>query len=221
MKKLAFIILLLLPLSANASKYQQEDPLLQDEIDSIYKTMKDNLRGIVRLSSASAASLTVTSATINLATISSGTIPSFAVTGTATNNEAPSGRIGEFIETIVSVSSNSPPNGSFGDFIQMPLTAGDWELIGRINWNSNGATWSQVVIGIGTAIGTSGVGMVSGYSRLDEAWANSATTPLQVSQVCVIRVSLSGSATYRLKYAAVYSAGQPQALGALSARRMR
>lgn len=143
------------------------------------------------------------------------------IKGTATNDAATAGYIGEYIESVVGA-TNASGTGVWGDLTSISLTAGDWDITGIFYWHSNGATWTYVQSGISTTSGDSSTGLVAGSNYLVGRWASSSTTPLVVPvAIPNYRISLAASTTVYLKYNSIYSAGTPQALGRLSARRVR
>lgn len=146
----------------------------------------------------------------------------FSAKGTNTNDNASAGWIGQSLSSTQSTAQNAPTSTEFGDLVSISLTAGDWDISGTMQWNQNGATWSDCRLGISSTSGNSAAGLVTGESTLRISFASSATTPVREAiTIAPFRVSLSGTTTYYLKYAATYSAGTPTAAGRISARRVR
>lgn len=141
--------------------------------------------------------------------------------GTATNDAAAAGDIGEYVTSAVA-HTNFPASGAYGDLTSISLTAGDWDIVAGADCIRNSSTWQEIDIGISTTTGDASTGLTRGDTLFDGVWASSGTTPNTVSiAVPQMRVSISGTTTYYLKYLAVYSAATPQAAGRLSARRVR
>ncbi len=147
-----------------------------------------------------------------------GPISSSSVLGTTTNNNAAAGYIGEYIESVVALTS-FPTTGQWGDLASISLTPGDWDVSASFSATANGGTVSSVNIGVSTTSGNSGSGLVGGSN------SNSAIGPttLYDSSVSVVpyRVSISATTTYYLKYLSVFTVATPKAAGRLSARRVR
>lgn len=142
--------------------------------------------------------------------------------GTATNDAAAAGYIGEQITSAVTT-GGFPATTVWGDVISIPLTAGDWDVYAQMVCDNSGGTWSRVDLGISTTSGNSSTGLVLGQNFVSEGWANSSTTPtIKALGIAGFRVSLSGTTTYYLKFRCTYSAGTPANDGALIyARRVR
>ena len=166
--------------------------------------------------------IVASSGTVNSLTASSGTIQSFMVVGTATNNNAPTGRIGQQIESVASF-TNTPASNAYGDLTSIVLTGGDWDSNVFVECDINGATWSGQINLIGTVSGNDSTGLVAGSNFVEANWANSATTPADtIYSINNFRISTATGGTYYLKYRATYSAGgPPQCRGRISARRAR
>ena len=143
------------------------------------------------------------------------------IIGTTTNDSAAAGDVGEYVENYASA-SNAPTSNQYGDLTSITLTAGDWDVSGVLEYLINGATWSNVEIGITSHTGNDSTGLVLGSNWTTGQWASSSTTPTQVSLVIpVFRVSLASSTTYYLKDISVYTGGPPTVYGRISARRVR
>lgn len=143
--------------------------------------------------------------------------------GTATNDSAASGYIGEYIESVVTTGTFGATN-VYADATSISLTAGDWDISIIAYANLNGATLTELTLGIGTASGTSGTGVSSGNNAFYYQQASSSTAhPIVVGTVPPWRASISGTTTYYLKILATYSAGSAPVISRarLSARRVR
>lgn len=174
---------------------------------------------------------TLTSPTINSGALSgtlSGTVDlSGTVTisgqgiikGTATNDNAAAGYVGEYISSSVSAVA-APATGNWGDVTSIALTAGDWDIAVNLYLGSiTAASTTQVGYGVSTTSGNSASGLTAGVNLFYYA---ATTVPGDLSvMIARYRVSLSGSATHYLKLQMLYSAGSPVANATISARRMR
>lgn len=150
------------------------------------------------------------------------TLTAGQLAGTATNDNASAGNVGEFISSVVSTSSNFASSGTWDDLTSVSLTAGDWDISATLQGTINTSTWTEVILGVSVTAGNSETGLVSGDNRIRETWASSATTPA-TKTLCIPpwRLSLSTTTTVYLKQQASYSLGVPKRIGRISARRMR
>ncbi len=143
------------------------------------------------------------------------------IIGTTTNDSVATGTVGEYVTATVGA-TNCPTSGQYGDLTSISLTAGDWQISGSGFFSINGSTWSSVQLGISTTTGNSATGLTNGDTLLINSWLSSAVTPTVLSvTIAPLRVSLSGTTTYYLKYLSSFTGGPPTALGRLSARRVR
>ena len=137
--------------------------------------------------------------------------------GTATNDAASTGFIGEYLESIISSPVNMPTSTQWGDLTSISLTAGDWDVNGIVSFELNGATATgEYAGGLSSTTGNSTPAIGSRCSTL-------APTASVISSVSLpnIRFSLASTTTVYLKYSGVFSAGTPQSTGAIRARRIR
>lgn len=137
--------------------------------------------------------------------------------GTITNDSAAAGEIGEYVESVVGVTS-APTTAQYGDLTSISLTAGDWDISLITLGILNGATCTFMLAGIGTSAGNNGAGCVYGDTQVTGLATSNVNATLVVPPK---RVALAASATYYLKMYAAYSAGTPQFQGRISARRVR
>ncbi len=140
--------------------------------------------------------------------------------GTATNDSASSGYIGEILSSAVT--NVTPTNGQYVDVTSLVLTAGDWDVSinGEISANGGNVTGTQYLIGIGTGSGNNGAGLVSGDNSAQ--LPTSPTTASDVSMsVPAYRISVGTSSTYYFKYFAAFTVNTPKISGRMSARRVR
>lgn len=148
------------------------------------------------------------------ATLTAGQLP-----GTATNDNASAGNVGQYIESVISISANFPATGVWGDFTSISLTAGDWDVSAVMVHFPNGGTQSDASTGISTTSGNSSTGLVFGSNYINGPAGTAAAD--QTLTIPAYRMSLSGTTTVYFKYMADFTVGTPKALGRISARRMR
>lgn len=143
--------------------------------------------------------------------------------GTATNNSAAAGFIGEHMTSnIVVGSAVALTTNTWADVTSISLTAGDWDVSGVVGFTelTTGAptqTGYGVSDGVGATINGSGGDNFAFSTAIPTATGggdSSGTMP-------VYRVSLSGSVTYNLKAFMKFAAGTYAAYGRISARRVR
>ena len=141
--------------------------------------------------------------------------------GTATNDSAAAGYVGEAVRSNVAGGSavSASGNNQWFDITSISLTAGDWDISGLLTFSTNGATITSNTVGISSTSGNSGTGLVNGDNQAESSAATAASS--STAFVPCYRVSLSGSATYYLKGYISYSVATPKAFGRISARRVR
>jgi hypothetical protein len=140
--------------------------------------------------------------------------------GTATNDNAAEGYIGQYGTDGDSVATNVGSTATYTNFASIALSAGDWDISGVVVYTLNGATMSggvdlylSIYSGTTTTDRTIGDNHVSGPVP---------TASYDVSlSIPNWRVSSSSSFTAYLKGRCSYSAGTPQEYCRISARRVR
>jgi hypothetical protein len=141
--------------------------------------------------------------------------------GTATNDSAGAGYIGEYVEQVLlRANKRTTVAGQYialEDVTGMPLTAGDWDISGTCCFQAN-ATITSIECLVSTATGNNTTGGVIGnnYVAVQVGAATASDNCLTISDW---RVSLSGSQTYYLKGASIGLAST--IWGRMSARRAR
>lgn len=153
-------------------------------------------------------------------TIIHGSIPTSALVGTATNDSALAGYVGQYLSTATLVSAvNFGTSDQYRDLGTLVLTPGDWDISLFLEGVAGGATCTSIDAGIGTTAGNSSAGLFDG----DNYGWQIGPTAAYASTVSVPawRKSLSATTTYYFKYRASFSAGTPVAVGRMSARRIR
>jgi hypothetical protein len=138
------------------------------------------------------------------------------IKGTTTNDNASSGVVGEYIESITAGTAVAA-SGTYGDVTSISLTAGDWDVT-AINYFNSGTAITIAITGISTTSGNSSTGLVAGSNQAIDVIG--ATTHDFTQVVSSYRMSLSGTTTVYLKESATYT-GSFFCTARLSARRMR
>ncbi|NTG00122.1 hypothetical protein G6L30_08310 [Agrobacterium rhizogenes] len=171
---------------------------------------------------ATSATLTIANGT-TLTAASSTSVGQGQYLGTATNDNATAGNIGEYVQSevvvggAVSLTTNTPANVT-----SISLTAGDWDVRGVVAWTTGAST---TISSISTAINTTSASMPASllpnggaYSLIN---ANFNTGNGDVLPVGTRRLSLSSTTTVYLIAQASFGASTMSAYGGIYARRMR
>ncbi len=148
---------------------------------------------------------------------------SSAISGTATNDNATAGNIGEEVVAIQSTYTNYTTTATYQNITSITLTAGDWDISAMFTYSANAATITAAgnaifVISTTTA---SAAGAVEGRNISYIAQAALLGTSFFSDAIPSYRVSISGSTTYYLNTQAAFTLGNPQYTGGIRARRMR
>jgi hypothetical protein len=164
--------------------------------------------------------VTLSSATFDTLQVSSGIIPSFMIVGTTTTNNSPKGRLGEYVESIVSA-TNFTASGVWGDLTSISLTSGDWDVsvCGGEEAGPNGP--ESFELAISTTSGNNANGISVSNSARTFYGADPDAGGSAVISIAPYRITLQTSTVVYLKYWATYSGGAPIASGRISARRSR
>jgi hypothetical protein len=143
--------------------------------------------------------------------------------GTATNDSAAAGNIGQYVESVVA-NISAGTTAQFFDLTSISLTAGDWDVSVLAILLANGATFTSLdyEVGFSTTSGNSSTGLAAGDNEYLTVSTAFATGSYISAVIPPKRVSLASTTTYYLKvYTAVYTAGTPKLYGRISARRVR
>ena len=137
---------------------------------------------------------------------------------TATNDNAPSGGQGEFVQTLVATGSAvSLTTATPANICNVSLTAGDWDVEGNINFNDTSATLTATEAGISATsatLPTDGSEVYCGVQLTTTTAKNGITLPRK-------RISIASTTTVYLVGQQTFSAGTAAAFGQISARRVR
>lgn len=140
--------------------------------------------------------------------------------GTQTNDNALGGYVGQSTMSVVTTPVNFTGSGTFSDLTSLILTPGDWDVSACIDQVANGATITEVRMAITSTSGNSTTGMNAGDNLSS---GSPAVNAVRTSTICIpsFRISLSAVTQYYLKFESSYSSATPQAVGRISARRVR
>lgn len=148
--------------------------------------------------------------------------PAKQVLGTATNNNAPAGYVGEYISSgVLAGSAVSLSSGVTANVTSISLTAGDWMVSGSVQGSPGGGTttnsWYVGISTVSATLPTIGAeNNEAGFTNIGNI-ANLST--------CVtagpLRLSLSGTTTVYLVVNSVFAVSTSAAYGFIGARRIR
>ncbi|PXX41084.1 hypothetical protein NA66_1001694 [Burkholderia pyrrocinia] len=139
------------------------------------------------------------------------------IVGTATNDNANAGSIGEFLSSTILVGSAvSLTNGVNANVTSLSLTAGDWDVWGSVSFNPGGTTVTNYVYGwISTVSATNPTPPQSGMTTVSTSGAAfSLAIPPQ-------RFSIASTTTVYLEAQSGFSTSTQAAYGFIFARRRR
>jgi hypothetical protein len=141
------------------------------------------------------------------------------VTGTATNDSAAAGKVGEYVESYVTSVSIPGSSSTYGDITSISLSAGDWDVTLFAVMN-NGTNVTEADFGISTT---------SGNNFPDLATGKNATVKKDASNINSFsayipnyRMAVATTTTVYAKMVFIYTLGTaPVMYARLSARRVR
>jgi lysophospholipase L1-like esterase len=143
------------------------------------------------------------------------------IVGTATNDNANAGSVGEFISSTVLIGSAvALTNATTANVTSISLTAGDWDVTGNVWTNPAGSTTQSLfAAAISTTSATFPTAPASGGSiQLPYAAATGTAIGGPVGRT---RLSLSGTTTVFLVVNVNFAASTNSAFGFIGARRVR
>jgi hypothetical protein len=149
------------------------------------------------------------------ATLTAGQLP-----GTATNNDATAGNVGEYVTSAISV-TNYPTSGQWGDLTSISLTAGDWDVRVSGEFENATAVTSYADLGLSITSGNSSTGLSLGDTYLELGTGVPTGSNVQFFPGPTVRFSLAGTTTVYMKARSGYSGGPPTLAARMAARRMR
>jgi len=140
--------------------------------------------------------------------------------GTATNDSAASGQIGEeIISTVGTGAAVSLTTNVSTSITSIILTAGDWDISGKIGWfGGTGTTFSYLFGDINTTAGAgtnSDTGVAIGFS------GTLGSSLVTTQTINTRRISIASSTTYYLNTLATFGTSTCKGFGIIRARRMR
>jgi hypothetical protein len=149
------------------------------------------------------------------APLSAGQLP-----GTATNDNASSGNVGQFVSsTLSSGSAITASNATNQNVTSISLTAGDWDVWGVEDYSTSGVTGSSFQSYISTSSGAQDQSdaVTFGYYNI----SSNTNTAFLAQSISPIRISISSTTTVYLGTINLLSAGTLKVWGTIRARRAR
>lgn len=177
-----------------------------------------DLGGTYLTSATAASTYATTSGLSSYLTTSTAATTYLSSTGTATNDNAAAGKIGQVVTaTVASGSAVSLTTATPANITSVSLTAGDWQCYGAVDYTLTGATASDFKAGISATSAT--FGGQDSYTELPiitTLLSGTMTSPTPTQ-----RISLASTTTEYLVGQETFSAGSVTAFGSLTCRRMR
>jgi len=152
--------------------------------------------------------------------LSGGNSCSSGIKGTVTNDNAVPGNVGEYVSASVTSSSNFGTTANYKNAASIILSPGDWDVSCLLSATANGSTTTQFRAGISTDSGATTFSDEASGDNSARAIGPTASYDQTVT-VASYRVSIPSTTTIYFKARADYSAGTPQYMGRISARRVR
>lgn len=160
------------------------------------------------------------------ASLSGGTITVSAVQGTATNNNATAGDVGEYVESnIAAGSAVSLVTNTAKDMTTIPLTAGDWD-VEYVPEFTGGATTTVTYLTASISTTANTLDQTNGRFSSVPGFAGAvfnigAPTNALSAPSFTVRMNLSGATTVRAVAQVGFATSTASAYGLLRARRVR
>lgn len=145
------------------------------------------------------------------------------IVGTATNDNAAAGYIGEFISSVVLVGAPvAMTSGVAANITSISLTAGDWDVWGSFWTNpAAGTTTSTVIAAVSQTSATLPTTPAIGTSLAQiRGLATGATETLRI-EAPITRISLAATTTIYLVCSVTFAVSTMDGYGSLCARRAR
>jgi hypothetical protein len=143
------------------------------------------------------------------------------IIGTATNDSASAGSVGEYVSSSIATGSSvSLSTGTGATVTSISLTAGDWDVSGDVAFTF-GATTSYTFIGGGVSTTAATLGGVDNNFQFVTAASVPTNAIDMVKPTPTVRISISGTTTVYLIAQSNFSVSTLKAYGSIRARRIR
>ena len=145
--------------------------------------------------------------------------------GTATNDNAPAGNVGEYVSsTIASGAAVALTTGVAANITSLSLTAGDWDVWINSHWSGGATTvvnFLEACISTTSATIDANPGKIGTFSGFSSTPFNAAVGDAVVVPVGPFRLSLSVTTTVFFVAKAGFGTSTCSAFGIIQARRRR
>jgi hypothetical protein len=138
--------------------------------------------------------------------------------GVTTNSNAASGKVGEYVSSLVAVgSATSFTTATAKNVTSISLTAGDWDVYGNINFTEGSATVTVRTAGISATSAT----LPTDGSEVENGTLTTVTSGKMSITLPTKRISIASTTTIYLVGSTTFSAGTSSGYGFIGARRAR
>lgn len=142
----------------------------------------------------------------------------FGIVGSATNDNAVAGNMGEAVQSLIATGSAvSLTTATAANVTSISLTAGDWDVYGIVNYTETTST----VTARSASISTTSATLATDGSEGNNGVQSTVTSEVNSITPMSVRISISGTTTVYLVAKATFSAGTAAAYGGIRARRIR
>lgn len=148
-----------------------------------------------------------------------GSVNSSAIVGVSGATDAPAGRIGEYVSSIVS--TVSIPNSVWTDLTSITLTPGDWDITLLVQVTSGTlVAWRDLGVGISITSGNNFGDVVTGHNDLEIHKSSTGwEMDYQALSVPNYRAAVASTTTYYAKAFVIGTSGSGTGYARISARR--
>jgi hypothetical protein len=144
------------------------------------------------------------------------------IAGTATNDSASAGKVGEYIfSEILSGSGVSLTSATAKDVTTISLTAGDWDVWGNVGFNPAGSTTATLYFGWISTTANTLPGVVPNKGAMVIQSQSFPAGAAQIMPVGRTRISVAGTTTISLGVQSTFAVSTMSAYGFIGARRVR
>lgn len=145
-----------------------------------------------------------------------------AIPGTATNDNAPTGGVGQIVQTLVAVGSAvSLTTATAKSVASVSLTAGDWDVEANLNFTMGSAT-TAVTSAFTAGISTTDNTLPTDGSEVEAGGFVATTSSFKFGvPISRKRISIATTTSVYLVGLATFSAGTAGGYGVINARRVR
>lgn len=143
-----------------------------------------------------------------------------SATGTATNDSAAAGKIGEYISSNIATPGSSISSATATNVTTISLTAGDWEVCGNVGFIGAAGT-TMTLIAACVSQTTAAFPTAPNGGATAQLAGTLGTAATHILPTGTVRVSLSGTATIYLVGSVTFAVSTATAYGFIGARRVR